>query len=70
MVVVITATNELAINPLKTRIRKACVDDATAAWEIRNAAILNQCKGRYPPEPLAIWTDGAITEQFIQFVVE
>jgi GNAT superfamily N-acetyltransferase len=55
---------------MKTIIRKACADDAAAAWEIRNAAILSQCKGHYPSELLAIWTDGAITEEFIQFVVE
>ncbi len=66
----ITIQGKLAINPLETRIRKACADDAAAAWEIRNAAILSQCKGHYPPESLAIWTKGEITEQFIQFVVE
>lgn len=58
------------MSQLKTRIRKACADDAATAWEIRNAAILSQCKGHYPPESLAIWTDGEITEPFIQFVVE
>ncbi len=31
---------------------------------------MSQCKGHYPPESLAIWTDGEITEGFIQFVVE
>ena len=61
---------ELPINPLKTKIRKACADDAVVAWEIRNASILSQCKGHYPAESLAIWTSGAITEGFIQFVVE
>jgi GNAT superfamily N-acetyltransferase len=55
---------------LKTRIRKACADDAAVAWEIRNAAILGQCKGHYPAESLAIWTDDEITEGFIRFVVE
>ena len=55
---------------MKTKIRKACADDAAAAWEIRNAAILSQCKGHYPPESLAIWTNGAINEEFIRFVVE
>jgi len=51
-------------------IRKASAADAAAAWEIRNAAILAECKGHYPPELLAIWTNGAITEEFIQFIVE
>ena len=56
--------------PLNTKIRKACADDAAAAWEIRNAAILSRCQGHYPVELLAIWTDGAITEQFVQFVAK
>jgi N-acetylglutamate synthase-like GNAT family acetyltransferase len=58
------------MNQLKTKIRKARADDAAAAWEIRNAAILSQCEGHYPSELLAIWTNGAISEQFIQYVVE
>jgi GNAT superfamily N-acetyltransferase len=66
----ITIQSKLAINQLKTRIRKACASDAAAAWEIRNASILSQCKGHYPPESLAIWTNGEINEQFIEFVVE
>lgn len=66
----ITLQGNLVTHRLKTRIRKACADDAAVAWEIRNAAILSQCQGYYPPESLAIWTDGAITEQFIQFVAE
>jgi N-acetylglutamate synthase-like GNAT family acetyltransferase len=61
---------ESAIHPVKAKIRKACADDAAAAWEIRTAAILCQCKGHYPPELLAIWTDGAMSEEFVQFVVE
>jgi GNAT superfamily N-acetyltransferase len=55
---------------MKTSIRKAEAEDALAAWEIRNAAILSQCPGHYPAESLAIWTDGAITEGFIQHVVD
>jgi GNAT superfamily N-acetyltransferase len=58
------------VNQPRTTIRKACADDAAAAWEIRNAAILSQCTGHYPPELFAIWTNGVITEEFIQFVVE
>jgi GNAT superfamily N-acetyltransferase len=54
----------------KTKIRKAVADDAAAAWEIRNAAILNQCKGHYPAELLAIWTNGEVNEGFIRIVVE
>jgi GNAT superfamily N-acetyltransferase len=58
------------MNEVETRIRKARADDAAAAWEIRNAAILSQCKTHYPAPLLAIWTDGAITDGFIQFVVD
>lgn len=66
----ITKQSKLASNPLKAEIRKAGAEDAVAAWEIRNAAILNQCKTYYPAELLAIWTNGAIDEGFIQLVVE
>jgi GNAT superfamily N-acetyltransferase len=66
----ITIQGKLAVNQLKARIRKARADDAAVAWEIRNAAILSQCKGHYPPESLAIWAKGEITDGFIQFVVE
>ncbi|MEN6406972.1 MAG: GNAT family N-acetyltransferase [Thermoguttaceae bacterium] len=62
--------SQFAFHPRKTNIRKARADDASAAWEIRNAAILRQCKGHYPPELLAIWTNGALTEEFVQFVAE
>jgi GNAT superfamily N-acetyltransferase len=55
---------------VKTRIRKASAEDVTAAWEIRNAAILSQCRGHYPPESLAIWTAGEMPEGFVQMVVE
>jgi GNAT superfamily N-acetyltransferase len=66
----ITIQGKLAVTPMALKIRKASAADAAAAWQIRNAAILSQCKGHYPPESLAIWTDGEITEHFIQFVVE
>jgi len=58
------------MNEVETRIRKARADDAAAAWEIRNAAILSQCKTHYPAPLLAIWTDGAITDGFTQFLVD
>ncbi len=49
-------------------IRKAELQDAIAAWDIRNAAILDQCTGHYPEEQLAAWTAGEITDDFIQSV--
>jgi GNAT superfamily N-acetyltransferase len=52
------------------RIRKAVADDAAAAWEIRNVAILNQCDGHYPADDLATWTGGDVTDGFIQIVAD
>lgn len=49
-------------------IRKAHKDDAQAIWGIRNAAIIDQCKGHYSPEELAIWTAGEMTEPFVEAV--
>jgi GNAT superfamily N-acetyltransferase len=49
-------------------IRKAEREDAIAAWDIRNAAILDQCTGHYPEDQLAAWTAGEITDEFIQSV--
>jgi len=46
------------------RIRKACKPDAEAAWEIRNAAILDQCVGHYSTDVLEIWTSGELPESF------
>jgi ribosomal protein S18 acetylase RimI-like enzyme len=45
-------------------IRKATKEDAKAVWEIRNAAILNQCIDHYPADTLRIWTSGALSEAF------
>jgi GNAT superfamily N-acetyltransferase len=49
-------------------IRRAEREDAIAAWDIRNAAILAQCSGYYPEEQLARWTTGEITDEFIESV--
>jgi len=49
-------------------IRKAEREDAIAAWDIRNAAIIAQCTGHYPEEQLAAWTAGEIRDDFIQSV--
>jgi GNAT superfamily N-acetyltransferase len=59
-----------SMNRPEAKIRKACADDAAAAWEIRNAAIRSQCPGHYPAETLAIWTAGEVTEGFVRSVVE
>ena len=49
-------------------IRKAKREDAKAAWDIRNAAILNQCIGHYSPNALKIWTGGELSEDFANAV--
>jgi GNAT superfamily N-acetyltransferase len=55
---------------VNTILRKAQADDATAAWEIRNAAIRYGCKEHYSAELLAIWTAGKITPRFAQLVAD
>ena len=55
---------------MKASLRKAHAGDSASAWEIRTAAILSQCTAHYPAELLKVWTNGEITEQFVQFVVE
>lgn len=49
-------------------IRKARKDDAQAVWDVRDAAILAECAGHYPVGSLKVWTDGEITEEFIDAV--
>ncbi|MCC4834590.1 GNAT family N-acetyltransferase [Shewanella sp. 1_MG-2023] len=45
-------------------IRKATIDDAPDAFEIRNLAILSQCKGHYSDDILTKWTDGELPTEF------
>jgi GNAT superfamily N-acetyltransferase len=49
-------------------VRKAKREDAQAAWDIRNAAILNQCVGHYPMDDLKTWTSGTLSQQFMDAV--
>ena len=49
-------------------IRKAHKVDAQKIWCIRNAAINSQCIDHYSSAELKIWTDGEVTEQFIEVV--
>lgn len=51
-------------------IRKASRDDAVQAFDIRQAAILDQCKGHYPGDALKSWTDGEPSERFLRVVEE
>jgi N-acetylglutamate synthase-like GNAT family acetyltransferase len=50
-------------------IRKASREDAVQAFDIRRAAILDQCKSHYPGDALKSWTDGEASERF-QCLVE
>ena len=49
-------------------IRKAAAADVESVWEIRRAAILDQCPGYYPRDVLEVWVGGAPTDQFIEVV--
>lgn len=51
-------------------IRKAVKPDAQAIYELRNRAILEKCSGSYNPEQLTLWTQGGISENFIQDIVD
>jgi GNAT superfamily N-acetyltransferase len=51
-------------------IRKATKSDAGVAWEIRNAAINNQCKGYYPEEDLKSWTRRELPDNFVDMVAD
>ena len=51
-------------------IRKANQADAKAVWEIRIAAILNQCVGHYSMHDLQIWTGGILSPAFTDMVKE
>ena len=50
------------------KIRKAKREDAKAAWDLRNAAILNQCVSHYSIDELKIWTNGELSEKFTDTV--
>lgn len=49
-------------------IQKAKREDAAAAWEIRNNAILYQCAGHYSCSTLAAWTSGESPLEFLNAV--
>ena len=49
---------------LMLSFEKAKREDAHAAWEVRNAAILNQCVEHYSMDILNIWTGGELSEVF------
>ena len=45
-------------------IRKAERNDAQAAFEVRNRAILSKCTGHYSEQQLQTWISGSISEAF------
>lgn len=51
-------------------IRKATIVDSKDAFEIRNLAILSQCKGYYSAEVLRKWTEGEVPEAFTHAFAE
>src|SRR5438552_16017375 len=50
------------------KIRKAKKEDAQAAWDIRNVAILDQCLDHYAEDDMRIWTSGELSETFADMV--
>lgn len=53
---------------MNVTLRKATAADAPAAWEIRNAAILQACAGFYDADLLRRWTAGEKPDSFGAFV--
>lgn len=51
-------------------IRKATREDAQAIWDLRIAAILDQCAGYYSLDILKAWTSGDLSETFIGNVAQ
>jgi N-acetylglutamate synthase-like GNAT family acetyltransferase len=51
-------------------IRKAKRQDARAIWNIRNAAIMDQCNGHYSADQIRKWTGGKLSEKFKDVVEE
>lgn len=51
-------------------LRKATIDDAAGCFAVRREAILARCRGHYPPDVLATWTSGDLSEAFATRVAE
>ena len=51
-------------------IRKANKSDAQVIYDLRSRAILNQCSQYYSEEQLLLWTQGGLSDRFIEDVVE
>ncbi len=63
----VSSTLDMKVNSVMV-IRKAYKVDVQEIWNIRSAAINSQCTGHYSPAELEIWTNGEVTEQFIEVV--
>ncbi|WP_199189179.1 GNAT family N-acetyltransferase [Photobacterium sp. GB-27] len=51
-------------------IRKATQADAVLIHALRSRAILDKCSAYYSKEQLSLWTDGGVSDGFIQDVLE
>lgn len=49
-------------------IRKALGADAQRVFDIRNQAINHQCLGHYAAADLRAWTDGSLSEYFVELL--
>jgi N-acetylglutamate synthase-like GNAT family acetyltransferase len=52
----------------RMKLRKARMEDAQAAWDIRNLAIQAGCQGFYTKAELRIWTQGEMPQAFLTMV--
>ncbi|ELV7510515.1 GNAT family N-acetyltransferase [Aeromonas veronii] len=50
-------------------IRKASKSDAQCIYELRTRAILDKCAQNYSERQLSLWTQGGLSEGFVEDVV-
>lgn len=51
-------------------IRKATKSDAQKIYDLRNRAIIEKCSAYYSKEQLSLWTQGGVSDGFVQDVFE
>lgn len=51
-------------------IRKAIKSDAEIIYDLRNRAIIEKCSAYYSKEQLSLWTQGGVSDEFVQDVFE
>ena len=51
-------------------IRKAIKSDAQTIYDLRSRAIIEKCSAYYSKEQLSLWTQGGVSDGFVQDVFE